>query len=342
MSGLDSEYIKYLIGSQVNYTQSYMGAHHDGLSHDKINRFMRGKKFRPRHLWQAVRDDVEPHADGYIVFDDTTLDKRYSEKIEVAQIQYSGASHGMVMGINIVTCLYVNPELDCSWVIDYRIYNPIADGKDKLEHVEDMLLHSVERKKLAFGVVLFDSWYATHDLMKAVDDLGKRFYCPIKTNRNILDGLCWTKPTKLEWNDTEIVYGKPIRLKGQKLCADVRLHRLSRASHADGEHIEYIVTNDPANPNTDTVAHHVGIRWKIEQLHREVKQVTAIDKCQCRKARAQRNHIACSFIAWAMLKRAAHAAKTTIYQLKQAFLDSYITQLLNNPLKLTPYEGEIA
>ena len=161
MSGLDSEYIKYLIGSQVNYTQSYMGAHHDGLSHDKINRFMRGKKFRPRHLWQAVRDDVEPHADGYIVFDDTTLDKRYSEKIEVAQIQYSGASHGMVMGINIVTCLYVNPELDCSWVIDYRIYNPIADGKDKLEHVEDMLLHSVERKKLAFGVVLFDSWYAT-------------------------------------------------------------------------------------------------------------------------------------------------------------------------------------
>ena len=31
MSGLDSEYIKYLIGSQVNYTQSYMGAHHDVL-----------------------------------------------------------------------------------------------------------------------------------------------------------------------------------------------------------------------------------------------------------------------------------------------------------------------
>ena len=81
----------------------------------------------------------------------------------------------MVMGIDIVTCLYVNPELDCSWVIDYRIYNPIADGKDKMDHVEDMLLHSVERKKLAFGVVLFDSWYATHDLMKAVDDLGKRF-----------------------------------------------------------------------------------------------------------------------------------------------------------------------
>jgi Transposase DDE domain len=335
ISGLDGEYIKYLISSQVNYTQSYMGTHHNGLSHDQINRFMRGEKFRPRHLWQAVRADVVPHADGYIVFDDTTLDKRYSEKIEVAQVQYSGASHGLVMGINIVTCLYVNPELDHSWNIDYRMYNPIADGKDKLEHVADMLHHSVEWKRLEFGNVLFDSWYATHDLGKQVDDLGKRFYCPIKANRNILDGLCWKKPTQLEWNDTELVHGKAIRLKGQKLSADVRLHRLSRVSHGDGERIEYILTNDPAHPDTDAVAHHVGIRWKIEQLHREVKQVTAIGKCQCREAKAQRNHIACAFIAWVMLKRAAHACKTTIYQLKQALLDSYVNQTLNNPRILT-------
>ncbi|MDE0426155.1 MAG: transposase [Candidatus Poribacteria bacterium] len=33
------------------------------------------------------------------------------------------------------------------------------------------------------------------------------------------------------------------------------------------------------------------LRWKIEQLHRELKQTTGIGKC--RKHRAQRNHIAC-------------------------------------------------
>ncbi|TAE32461.1 MAG: hypothetical protein EAY65_06870 [Alphaproteobacteria bacterium] len=73
-----------------------------------------------------------------------------------------------------------------------------------------------------------------------------------------------------------------------------------------------------------------------------MKQVVAIDKCQCRKARAQRNHIACAFIAWVKLKRAAHACKITIYQLKQSLLDSYINQMLNNQLAFTTSFGKIA
>jgi hypothetical protein len=49
--------------------------------------------------------------------------------------------------------------------------------------------------------------------------------------------------------------------------------------------------------DSHAVIHHVGTGKKIEELHREVKQVTAIEKCQCRKARAQRNHIACAMMA---------------------------------------------
>jgi hypothetical protein len=58
MDKLLTDYVKYLISSQVNYTQSYMGDHHDSLSHDQVNRLMRTEKLRPRHLWQAVRGDV--------------------------------------------------------------------------------------------------------------------------------------------------------------------------------------------------------------------------------------------------------------------------------------------
>ncbi|VEP14936.1 hypothetical protein H1P_30012 [Hyella patelloides LEGE 07179] len=37
-------------------------------------------------------------------------------------------------------------------------------------------------------------------------------------------------------------------------------------------------------------------RWKIKEFHRELKQLTKIQSCQCRQARIQRNHIArCSF-----------------------------------------------
>jgi len=47
------------------------------------------------------------------------------------------------------------------------------------------------------------------------------------------------------------------------------------------------------------------IRWKIEEFHREIKQLTGIESCQCRKARLQRNHIACAMLVWLRLKKLA-------------------------------------
>ena len=38
----------------------------------------------------------------------------------------------------------------------------------------------------------------------------------------------------------------------------------------------YIATNDLSQSNTDATAQEYRVRWKIEQLHREIKQVTGI------------------------------------------------------------------
>lgn len=56
----------------------------------------------------------------------------------------------MIKGIGVVTCVYVNPQTDQFWIIDYRIYDPDGDGKTKLEHVQDMLLNCVYQKRLDF------------------------------------------------------------------------------------------------------------------------------------------------------------------------------------------------
>jgi hypothetical protein len=34
----------------------------------------------------------------------------------------------------------------------------------------------------------------------------------------------------------------------------------------------------------------------IEEFHRELKQLTGVEACQCRKARIQRNHFACALL----------------------------------------------
>ena len=41
---------------------------------------------------------------------------------------------------------------------------------------------------------------------------------------------------------------------------------------------------------------------QIEDFHRSFKQLTGSEKCQCRKARSQRNHLACCYHAWVSLQ----------------------------------------
>ena len=73
------------------------------------------------------------------------------------------------------------------------------------------------------------------------------------------------------------------------------------------------------------------IRWKVEELHRELKQLTGVEKCPCRKQRKQRNHIACAYLVWVKLKSIAYRTGKTIYQVKHSLLDNYMIQELRNP-----------
>ena len=77
--------------------------------------------------------------------------------------------------------------------------------------------------------------------------------------------------------------------------------------------------------------HVCGVRWKIEQFHREVKQTTGIESCQCRKERIQRNHIACALLVWTRLRQLAHLGCSTIYQLKTGLWSNYLIEQLKSP-----------
>jgi hypothetical protein len=44
-------------------------------------------------LWEHVQETLTLSANGYILFDDTVLDKRHSSKLEMVYKQYSGNEH---------------------------------------------------------------------------------------------------------------------------------------------------------------------------------------------------------------------------------------------------------
>ena len=190
------EYSQYLLVSQINYTLTNFADHTEKFSHDQINRYLSGEKITPRLIWENVESQVDRTPDGYLIFDDTVLDKNYSFSIELVRRQYSGNAHNVIKGIGVVTCVYVNPKLDQFWLIDYRIYDPDGDGKSKLDHVREMLTNVVHQKQLPFHAVLMDSWYATTDLMLFIESLQKFYYCPLKDNRQVDDS-----EARLEWRE---------------------------------------------------------------------------------------------------------------------------------------------
>lgn len=152
------DYCQYLLGSQGNYTLTNFAEHAEQLSHDAINRYLAGDRIPPRLVWENVRAQVVETEAGDLVFDDTGLDKRHADKIELVRPQYSGNAHGVITGIGVVTCVYVNPQTAQFWIIDYRIYAPAGDGKSQLDHVHERLTNVVYQKHWPLPAVLMDTW----------------------------------------------------------------------------------------------------------------------------------------------------------------------------------------
>jgi hypothetical protein len=324
------DYCQYLLVSQLNYTLTNFADHCAQCSHDAINRYLRGEKVTPRLVWENVREHVVPTPCGYVLFDDTVLDKNYSFAIELVRHQYSGNAKQVIKGIGVVTCVYVNPSLDLFWLIDYRIYDPDGDGKSKLDHVREMLTNVVYHKQLPLQAVLMDMWYATKDLMLCIESFQKCYYCPLKGNRQVDDSSGqqpYQRVDALAWTAAELAHGKRIKIKGFPKDHKAQLFRVVVSTHRT----DYVVTNDLSQASTEATQEACGFRWKIEQLHREGKQVTGLERCQCRKARIQRNHIGCALLVWVRLKALAAQTGCTVYQLKHGLLDDYLMQQLRNP-----------
>jgi hypothetical protein len=325
------DYCQYLLVSQINYTLTNFAEHAEKFSHDAANRYLAGDEIRPRLVWENVKGQVVQTPYGFLVFDDTVIDKNFSRNIELVRSQYSGNVHKVIKGVGVVTCVYVNPQNDQFWIIDYRIYDPDGDGKTKLDHVQDMLLNCVYQKQLPFWAVLMDSWYAAKEIMLLIERLDKIYYCPLKDNRQVDDSggaKPYQRVDSLEWTEAEKQHGKIIKIKGFPGDHKVKLFRVVLST----QRTDYIVTNEMAQDNVEVVQGVCGFRWKVEQFHRETKQLTGIEGCQCRKARIVRNHIGCAILVWIRLKQVAQQSQCTIYQVKNSLLSDYLRQQLKSPM----------
>jgi hypothetical protein len=322
------QYVEYLISTVGNFTGTHLAEHLDGVSHDTVTDYLQSEHLPARHLWELVCGLINDSAHAFLIADDSVQDKRYSRFIELVRKQYSGAEHGLVRGIGVVNLVHSSGAPGDFYPIDYRIYAPETDGKTKNDHFRDMLVRALADKRIQAKTVLMDSWYAGADNLKLIHRLGLVFFTTLKENRlvSLSKAEGYIHLDKIEWTPERLQSGVRVKLKEVPFL--VRLFKLV-ATNGD---IDWVITNSPDETLTAQVAQDADdVRWQVEELHRGIKQLTGSEKCQCRKARSQRNHLACCYQAWLSLKVQAKQTSRTLYQVKTDLLRDYLRAELRHP-----------
>ena len=320
------QYIEYLVSTPVNYTCTNLAKHLEDVSHDTVTDYLAREKLSARHLWEQAQPLIEDSPEAYLIIDDSVQAKKYANKIEMVKRQYSGNEHGLIRGIGIVNLVHSDGE--DFYPIDYRVYAKDADGKTKNDHFREMLLGAINSKQLQAKTVLFDSWYGSWQNLKLVHRLELTFFTTLKANRlvSLSKAQGYIHLDEIEWTAERRQHGVIVKL--QKVPFLVRLFKIVAT---DGS-IDWVITNHPdASLTAEDVQNEDAHRWQVEQLHRELKQLTGIEKCQCRKQRSQRNHIACCYQAWLALKVKAVELDKTLYAMKHDLLFEFLRAELRDP-----------
>ena len=277
----DLDYIHFLISEYCSFSccEAERCLHYDSRHpyHDSFRRLL---EERTPHHTEALWKDVGPFVSltgGYLIIDDSTLDKPHSRSISLTGIHWSGNHHKMVQGISLVTLVWTDGI--STYPLDFRIYHKDSDGKTKNDHFQDMLRESAVRG-LNPDCVLFDSWYGSVDNLRLVRRLGWHFLTRLKKNRQV-------NPDKL--GNKQI---HEISIPSGGCVVHLKDYGMVRVFHRDddGNGVQFWAT-DILDLEEKTRQTYAGYAFKIEEYHRNLKQYCGVERCQARTQRSQRAHI---------------------------------------------------
>ncbi len=319
------DYIEYLISTPVNYTCTNLAKHLEGVSYDAVTDYLHRERLTASHLWEQVKPLLKDSQEACLIVDDSVQAKKHARKIDLMKRQYSGNEGGLVQGIGVVNLVHSDGE--DYYPIDFRIYAKDTDGKTKNDHFREMVLSAKQDKNIQAETVLFDIWYSSWQNLKLVNTLNTVFFTTFKSDRmvSLSKKDDYIHRNEIDWTDERLSQGVSIKLKK----VPFRVH-LFKVVAPNGD-IDWIITNSDASRTTDDVQNENAKRWQVQQLHRELKQLTSIEKCQCRKQRAQRNHIACCYQAWLALKLRATSLGKTLYATVHDLLYEFLRAELREP-----------
>jgi len=317
--------VQFLLASPVQFTCTEAARVQPGQpeppAHDSFTRLLTRLEPDPEALWEEARPQIRLD-DGIVVLDDSTLDKPYAWEMDLVGWHWSGKHHRVVKGINLLSLVWTDGDrhVPC----DYDIYDKANDGLSKNDLFAQQLRTAKERG-MSPRCVCFDSWFSSLANLKLIRSLGWTWLCRLKSNRKVR--VDFGAPRAISTADIPEP-GRVVHLPGY---GSIRVFRVV-ATNGD---TDYWATSD-LGMDALTRLKYGEFSWRIEEYHRGIKQFCGVERCQARRAKAQRNHIGLSIRAFLRMECHCFALGISWFQAKLDVIRHAVRTYLANPSMLLP------
>ncbi len=270
--------------------------------------------------------------DGVLVIDDTSAAKPYAKNTEGAKYQYcSSLKREEVCNVTVQSAFSSETKY---FPINLKFYMPESEFprgkkdyrfKSKLTLAEELIEDALQ-KGIKFSHICFDSWYTSSRLIQSIDSRNLKFVAEVKPDRliqfyhPIKRRHCFVKQDELvklirsfyphRLKPVSVSHPNGYRRKflsysfrsNLKDCpVKVKVVVLfGKFTEEDSRSVHLLITND-LNAYVPTIVSKYTLRWAIERVFQELKDVFCFDQYQLRhKEQIQRYWMLC-FIAWSLV-----------------------------------------
>jgi len=152
-----------------------------GLSHDRLSRTLKDRKFEWQTLLRAfIFRSFGNLSGGHLIIDDVVLNKCYARCIENLSWVYCSKEQRSVLGLNLVVLCWSNDTLTIPLAV--KIWKK-GSKKSKYDLALELLSYARNILILEPEYVTFDSWYAATKIVRRLQRYHWIFYTQLKKNR---------------------------------------------------------------------------------------------------------------------------------------------------------------
>lgn len=172
-----------LISNNGKFSYQQTGEMFSKVSSYQVKRWLDKKWDEQKELEKYITSLNIDWSKGWLMIDDTIIEKKYAEKIQCVYWQYSSKNKDFIQGISVTVLLWSGGKRNIP--IKLMIYEKDENGKP-IKTKNEFAIESLQYA-LSLGIrpikVCFDSKYAGNNLLNWLDNNKLIYYSQLQSNR---------------------------------------------------------------------------------------------------------------------------------------------------------------